>query len=172
MTIADRQSDAAQGMEHILVTNRDRIVRFLVVRGAGDAAEDIFQELWIRLTQRPSGPVADPLAYAMRAANNLMLDRYRSRRQQEIREQAWGETAANPPPSAETALISREQLDAVQQVINGCGERAARVFRQFRVDGISQRDIAANCGVSLSTVESDLRKIYAALASHKRQHDA
>ena len=159
-------------MEGVLLANRDRIVRFLKLRGAGDNAEDVFQDLWMRLTERPVGPVADPLSYAMRAANNLMLDRYRSARQADIREQAWGETAATPDPSAERAMISRQQLALVEQAIADTGDRPARIFRRFRVDGVQQREIAAEMGISLSTVEADLRKVYAALAAMRRQFDA
>ena len=172
MTMSQDRSGAAQGIEGVLLANRDRIVRFLQVRGAGDAAEDLFQDLWMRLTDRPIGPVADPLPYVMRAANNLMLDRYRSTRQSALRDKAWGEAAAGHEPSAETALISREQLLLVEAAITGSGERPARIFRRFRVDGLNQRDIASEMGVSLSTVEADLRKVYAALAALRRQFDA
>jgi RNA polymerase sigma-70 factor (ECF subfamily) len=172
MTQATDRNDAAQGIEGVLLANRERIVRFLLVRGAGDAAEDLFQDLWMRLTERRIGPVADPLAYAMRAANNLMLDRYRSARQSELRDKAWGESAAVEKPSAEATLISREQLVLVEQTIAATGERPARIFRRFRVDGAQQRDIATEMGVSLSTVEADLRKVYAALAVVRRQFDA
>ena len=172
MTEPRDRTDAAQGIEGVLLANRDRIVRFLEVRGAGDGAEDLFQDLWVRLTDRRSGPIADPLPYIMRAANNLMLDRYRSARQRELRDKAWGEASATHAPSSETSLISREQLVLVEKAIAATGERPARIFRRFRVDGLSQRDIAGEMGVSLSTVEADLRKVYAALAVIRRQFDA
>ncbi|WP_432770591.1 MAG: sigma-70 family RNA polymerase sigma factor [Sphingopyxis sp.] len=172
MTEATDRTDAGQGIEGVLLANRSRIVRFLEVRGAGDAAEDLFQDLWMRLTTRPTGPIADPLPYVLRAANNLMLDRYRSARQRGLRDHAWGERAAADGPSAETTLISREQLAIVERAIAATGERPARIFHRFRVDGIGQRAIAAEIGVSLSTVEADLRKVYAALAAVRRQFDA
>lgn len=172
MTEANERSDAGQGIEGVLLANRDRIVRFLHLRGAGDAAEDLFQDLWMRLTDRRTGPIADPLSYVMRAANNLMLDRYRSAQRSDIRDKAWGESAALPKPSAETLLISREQLLLTEQAISATGERPAHIFRRFRIDGISQRDIAGEMGVSLSTVEADLRKVYAVLADMRRQFDA
>lgn len=172
MTEATERTDAGQGIEGVLLANRDRIVRFLMVRGAGDAAEDLFQDLWMRLTDRSTGPISDPLSYVMRAANNLMLDRYRSAQRSEIRDKAWGESAALPKPSVETLLISREQLLLVEQAIDATGERPAAIFRRFRIDGISQRDIAGEMGVSLSTVEADLRKVYAMLADLRRQFDA
>lgn len=172
MTSSHDRTDAAQGIEGVLLANRGRIVRFLEVRGAGDTAEDLFQDLWMRLTDRRMGPIADPLSYVMRAANNLMLDRYRSARQSELRDKAWGEASATHSPSSEAALISREQLALVETAITQTGERPARIFRRFRVDGLNQRDIARELGVSLSTVEADLRKVYAALAAIRRQFDA
>jgi len=172
MTSSRDRTDAAQGIEGVLLANRDRIVRFLEVRGAGDGAEDLFQDLWMRLTERGTGPIAEPLPYIMRAANNLMLDRYRSARQRELRDKAWGETSATQSPSTETSLISREQLALVETAISATGERPAHIFRRFRVDGLGQRDIASEMGVSLSTVEADLRKVYAALAAIRRQFDA
>ena len=171
MTDASDRTGAVQGIEGVLLANRDRIVRFLEVRGAGDAAEDLFQDLWMRLTERGTGPIAEPLAYAMRAANNLMLDRYRSARQGALRDAAWTEAASADAPSAERSLISREQLALVDEAIAATGERSARIFRRFRIDGIQQREIAAETGVSLSTVEADLRKVYAAIAKVRRQFD-
>jgi len=171
MTDASDRTDAVQGIEGVLLANRERIVRFLDVRGAGDAAEDLFQDLWMRLTERGMGPIAEPLAYVMRAANNLMLDRYRSARQSALRDAAWSDASIAEGPSAETALISREQLALIEQAIAATGERPARIFRRFRVDGVQQREIAAEIGVSLSTVEADLRKVYAAIARTRRQFD-
>ena len=89
-----------------------------------------------------------------------------------MREQAWGEYDRDrADPSAEQSLISREELARVDDTINRLGERAAAAFRCFRLEGMSQRDIAARLGVSLSTVEADLRKVYAALARLKGQID-
>ena len=172
MTEPRDRTDAVQGIEGVLLANRDRIVRFLELRGAGDGAEDLFQDLWMRLTDRKTGPIADPLPYVMRAANNLMLDRYRSARQSDLRDKAWGEASAVQNPSTEASLISREQLTLVEAAITATGDRPALIFRRFRVDGHNQRDIASEMGVSLSTVEADLRKVYAALAVIRRQFDA
>ena len=160
-------------MAALLLAHRDQLIRFLEARGAADHAEDVFQELWVRLSSAPTGPVSQPLPYLYRAANNLMLDRYRSAHAAAKREQAWGEAVApHVQPTTEQHLISRQELAATDAAINAVGERAARIFRQFRLEGRTQRDIAAQMGVSLSTVEADLRKVYAALAALKGQADA
>lgn len=175
MMQSEAGSETGQGMDAVLLAHRARLLRFLEAHGAGDAAEDLLQELWMRVTQRPTGPVGNPLAYLYRAANNLMVDRYRTERQARLRDQAWteargtGETA--PEPTAEEQLIAREALRRFDRVLAAQGERAALCFRRFRLDGIPQRQIAAELGVSLSTVESDLRRAYAALLAARRQSD-
>jgi RNA polymerase sigma-70 factor (ECF subfamily) len=164
------------GMDAVLLAHRAQLLRFLESHGAGDAAEDLFQELWMRVTQRPAGPVANPLAYLYRAANNLMVDRYRAERQARHRDHAWTEArgAAEdmaPEPSAEDILISREELGRMDAALAALGQRASICFRRFRLDGVPQRQIATELGVSLSTVESDLRRAYAALIVVRRQSD-
>lgn len=163
---------AEQSIAGILLSQRQRIVQFLRLRGAGDAAEDLYQLLWMRLSHRDDDSIADPLSYVMRAANNLMLDRYRSNRQRDLRDAAWGDLMSQGEPSAENRVIARQQLQIVNRAITAVGDRPARIFRRFRLDGTPQKDIAAELGVSLSTVEADLRKVYAAIAATRRQFDA
>ena len=58
-------------------------------------------------------------------------------------------------------------------LLDGLGPRVAAVFRRHRVDGAPQRQLAEEFGVSLSTVESDLRAAYRALSEWKeRQNEA
>ncbi len=163
-------------MDAVLLAHRAQLLRFLAAHGAGDAAEDLLQELWIRVTRRPTGPVANPLAYLYRAANNLMVDRYRAERQARQRDHAWSEARGGlderaPEPDAEDILIARQELGRMDAALAALGERAARCFRRFRLDGVPQKEIAAELGVSISTVEADLRRAYAALIAVRRQSD-
>lgn len=168
----DPPQSPANQLAATLIAHRPRIVQFLRLRGAGDLAEDFYQDLWTRLAQRSQENLADPLSYVLRAANNLMLDRYRSDRQRDLRDTAWGELSPTTEASAESRVIAQQQLERINQIIDQLGERPAKIFRRFRLDGIAQKDIAAEQGVSLSTVEADLRKAYAAIAAARRQFDA
>jgi len=154
----------ADGLEAVFLANRDALLRFLQGHGAGEAAEDLLHELWLRVRDARTGPIAQPLSYLYRAANNLMLDRYRSERQSTARDRNWTEaTGGSVPgqsdePRGERVLIARERLERVRTALAALGPRAEHIFRRHRLDEVPQRAIAAELGVSLSTVESDLRK--------------
>ena len=165
-----RQTMPPTGLETIYLANRDRLVRFLKARGAGDAAEDLVHDLWINVSTRADGPIANPAAYLFRAADLLMIDRYRSRRQAERRDQAW-EDHRHPfdsaVPSPEREVSARQEAARVAQVLAAMGERKSAIFRRVRIDGAPQRRVAEEFGVSLSTVESDLREVARALLKLK-----
>lgn len=167
----------SSGLEAAYLDNRDRLLRFLLARGAGDAAEDLLQEIWLKITAGKAGPVASPVSYLFRTADTLMIDRYRAASQARKRDKAWSEThdgtvpGVSDAPSVERHLIGREQARMVGETLARLGERPAAVFRRHRIDGVPQREVAAEFGVSLSTVESDLRRAYAALAAMKERID-
>lgn len=168
---------SASGLEAVFLASREPLLRFLRARGAGDAAEDLLQELWLRVAQAPAGPVAEPLAYLYRAANNLMLDQVRGRMRAARRDHEWSETArgegdASDQPSGERVLIAREELAQVEAALAALGERVVTVFRRFRLEGAGQRTIAADLGISLSAVEKDLQKAYRTIAELRSRRDA
>ena len=163
------QHTGSTALEEAFLGNRDALLRFLKARGADEAAEDLLHELWLRLAAAPVGDISAPLPYMMRAANRLMIDRYRSVQQAALRDDAWASLAAEPggasaAPSAERIIAGKQALREVEQALSAAGQRVAIAFRRHRVDGVSQRDVAAELGVSLSTVEADLRRAYRVLA--------
>jgi len=170
-------SPSSAGLEAAFLANRDRLLRFLLARGAGDAAEDVLQEVWLKVAGGRTGPVASPVSYLFRAADTLMIDRYRSARQAGRREREWSEAndgtvpGISDAPSVERHLIGREHARLVAETLAGLGERPAAIFRRHRIDQVAQRQVAEEFGVSLSTVESDLRRVYAALAALKERID-
>ncbi len=165
------------GLEAVFLESRDKLLRFLAAHGAGDAAEDLLQELWIKVSASPPGPIGAPLSYLYRAANNLMVDRHRSQRQSTLREREWSDAAGpttggvSDAPSGEQALIAREALGIAEAALANIPPRAAAIFRRHRIEGVGQKLIAAEMGLSISTVESDLRAAYRALLESRRRID-
>ena len=167
----------ASGLSAIFLANRSALLRFLRARGAGDDAEDLLQDMWMKLEVKDLGPIADPLPYLYRAANNLMLDRYRSNTRRAKREQDWAEGAGGVMADPAEDMAVDEQLilagivENAQEVLRGLGSRVELVFRRFRIEGVGQRLIAEELGVSLTTVEKDLQKAYRALIALRQRLD-
>lgn len=167
----------ADGLARAFIENRERLLRFLLARGAGDAAEDLLHEIWVRITTSATGPVSAPMPYLYRTADLLMIDRYRSERQASLRNRNWSDAAGgvepgvSDMPSAERQVIAADYLRRVRQTLDSLGDRASTIFRLHRIDGVPQRTVADEMGVSLSTVESDLRRAYRALADLKERID-
>lgn len=165
----------SEELEAVFLANREPLIRFLAARGAGAGAEDLVHDLWLKIAGRADGPIANPLSYLYRAADSLMIDRYRARRQSDLRDKAWSETIAeadgpaSTQPSAERILAARQEAAQAAELLASLGARRETVFRRARLDGAPQRQIAEELGVSLSTVESDLRIACRALAELKER---
>jgi RNA polymerase sigma-70 factor (ECF subfamily) len=172
MDVADSQQRSSSGLEAVYLAQRDALVRFLRARGAGDRAEDLVQELWLKIASTPSSPIADPVGYLYRAANNLMISHYRSAERSGRRDEQWGEASyTDAAPSSEESLAARQQLAQAESALRDLGERVLRIFLLFRVDAVPQREIAARLGISLSAVEKDLQRAYRAIAGLRSESD-
>ncbi|MEJ7935618.1 RNA polymerase sigma factor [Sphingobium sp. AN558] len=167
----------ASGLSAIFLENRPALLRFLRARGAAEDAEDLLQDIWMKLETRDIGPVLDPLPYLYRMANNLMLDRYRSAIRRDRREQDWADGVGGvmADPSEQVAIdeqmILKQRLDEARGVLRALGPRVEIIFRRFRIEGVGQRVIAQDLGVSLTTVEKDLQKAYRAMLLLKQKLD-
>lgn len=167
------------GLLAVFMDLRPALARFLVVRGTQVVeAEDVLQELYIKLSEQTTGPVADPRAYLYRMAHNLLLDRHRSAARRHRREEDWlGAQAGtisdkDSQPSIETVLLDRERLKTVTDAIATLPERTVDIFRRYRIDGQSQKAIAIDLGLSLSAVEKHLQRGYRVVLDARRRLDA
>lgn len=166
------------GLEAVLLGNRAALLRFMRARGGDADAEDLLHELWLKLSVAPPpGPIAEPLAYLYKMADNMMHDRRRAASRRQGRDTAWREAAyagsagASDAPSAERTLIARDELARIEAALAVLGTRTTQIFRRFRVDGVGQKTIAAEEGISLSAVEKHLQRAYRAIMAVRAGDD-
>lgn len=161
--------NAPAGLEAVLEANRPALTRFLRARlRGGDGAEDMLQELWIKVRSLDAGPIAEPLAYLYRMAENLVLDLKRAGGRRTARDRAWTEgqidgtleAPADSTPNAERTLIARDILRRVDARLDALPERTAFAFRAVRIEGRPQKELAAELGISVSAVEKHLQRAY------------
>jgi len=146
---------------------RAELLRFLTARcGSQDEAEDLLQELWIKASGQPAGPIANGRAYLYRMANNLVLDQLRSRHRAMARDREWlasdgggmidPEDRPDPSEPADEAIGRRQEADILENAISALPDGAQRALRLYRLEGIPQGEIAKIMGISRSGVEKHL----------------
>jgi RNA polymerase sigma-70 factor (ECF subfamily) len=164
---------ADSGLKQLLFEMRAALLRMLAARGAAhDEAEDLLQELFLRIETQAIGPVGEPRAYLYRMADNLFLDRRRGEMRRQAREERWGDLATEQAPSPEREAMGRERLALISAALAALPERTVEIFRRFRIDEESQRVIADDLGISLSAVEKHLQRAYRAVADIRARLDA
>jgi RNA polymerase sigma factor (sigma-70 family) len=167
---------SSAGLLLLYAQHRAELLRFLRARCGGAAeAEDVVQDLWVRLQTQCVGPVANGRAYLYRMANNLVLDRVREQRRRARRDQQWSEAsqlidpaageAAAPDPSPPDELIELEQRRQLESAVASLPEGARRAFSLHKVQGWSHAEVAAHLGISTSGVEKHI----AVAMKHLRQ---
>lgn len=165
---------AESGLHAVFLRERPALRRFLAARlGDVDEAEDALQDAWLKLANAAVGPVADPAAYLFRLVHNVALDRRRTAMSRAVREAHWldAQPGASERPDAEATLLARQRLHHVEAALAALPERVGRAFRMFRLEGIAQKQIAAELGVSLNVVEKLLQRAYRQIHGSGRDED-
>lgn len=154
------------GLSQVYADMRGELLRFLTSR-LGDAgeAEEVVQELYLKVQNAPEGPIASPRAYLYRAAQNLALDRVRLRHRRMSRDGEWLASNHLASPNgelvdgrvdAERLLEEQERSEALAAAIETIPPGAGRVFRMHKLQGISHAEIARRLGITRSGVEKHM----------------
>jgi RNA polymerase sigma-70 factor (ECF subfamily) len=162
---APREGEAF--LERMSAAYRQPLMRFFRRRTGTDAeAEDLTQEVFVRLLRQPdSASIDNPEAFLFRTALNLLRDRARRNR---TRASHAAELAHRLDRfeglSPERVLEGRQSLQRALQVLGELDERVRDAFVLHRLEGLKYAEIAELFGVSVSSVEKYVIKALAHLA--------
>lgn len=151
------------GLQAVFLAQRPMLIRLLTARlGSADDAEDVLQDMWMRLDSLADRPVAQPAAFLFRVAANMATDRRLSSERRGARDQAWHEAGDDHDevPDAERALIARDKLARVEAAMADMPERMRIALNMFRFEERPQREIAERLEISVSGVEKLLQRAY------------
>jgi len=139
------------------------LMRLMTVRlGSAADAEDVLQDLWLKLDALPDQDLGNPEAYLFRVVANLAADRRLSMARSVARDDLWhsAQPEAQEYPDAEAVLLARERLAQVEATLAAMPERMSAALRMFRVEKRPQKEIAEALGITVSGVEKLLKRGY------------
>lgn len=171
-TLGSCRSEAGleEAIEKIFTRLRDPVYRYLLVLlGSPEEAEDLTQEVFLRLygdLERGRG-VKRVRAWIFRVAHNAAVDHWRKKRTPEDAPPAPVEscqTLRDPSPGAEEQMLRREDRLKLQAAFG----RLSRQERQciwLRAEGLRYREIAGVLNLSISSVQTFLGRAIQKLGS-------
>lgn len=166
---------AAAGLLGDLEAHYDELLRFLA-RRTGDLyrAEDVAQEVWLRVASSDAGAVVDnPRAYLFRVAANLATDfeRHEGRLADRRASEALARTMPDPMACPERRRLARERIAALDGALAELPDNARRALLMSRAEGRTFAAIAAELGVSESMVAKYIARALRACRDRLRALD-
>lgn len=149
-----------------LAAAHGRHVFHAAYRVLGDAAlaEDVQQDVFVRLLESPSAPDVDSWpAYLGASATRLAIDRLRRQRRWWRIVPFWRETAPDTQPSAEANALDLERGQRLRAALSRLKPREAECFALRHLHGLEIPAIAAALGISENYVSVTLHRATRAL---------
>ncbi|WP_315833176.1 RNA polymerase sigma factor [Bradyrhizobium prioriisuperbiae] len=144
-----------------LVDNYDGLVRKLTRRlGSSDFAYEALHETFLRLDRVTDAvPVRSPADYIFRTAINIAKDRQKAqnRRVSASEIDTLLDVSDDGPDPARVAE-ARSEIEAFKRALSELPSRPRDVLQSISIDGRSPHEVAVRLGVSVRTVESDLKR--------------
>lgn len=128
-------------------------------------AEDLTQELLVRLIAMNSEELQHPEAYIFRMASNLLADRGRRHRAQARYQDVMSrvEDADVDPIDAFRIVVGRTELERIEAAIADLPKLTRALFLVFRFENMSQDEIATIYGISTRSVKRHVARALAHL---------
>jgi RNA polymerase sigma factor (sigma-70 family) len=139
-------------------------------------AEDILQDVFSELVEayRLMKPIEQAGAWLFRVARNRIIDRFRKRREEPMREQLaedgevlmLEDVLPSPDAGPDAAYARSVLLEELEDALEELPQEQREVFVAHEIEGRSFKELAAESGVSVNTLLS--RKHYAVLHLRER----
>jgi RNA polymerase sigma factor (sigma-70 family) len=159
-------------LRKLLVDRYSEIKARLALRlGSSDLAGDAIQDTWLLLSRTKTlGAVRSPLGYLFRMALNAARDRLvADRRYLTAAEIDSLLDVADEAPDPANVVEARSDLRELMRRVAELPPRRQHILIAVRLDRVPQREIADRLGISLSSVEKELKLALKACLLPKRK---
>ena len=139
--------------------------------GRREDIEDLTQEVFVRLARRPDQNNGESLdGYVFKIASTVLTDWHRKRMTHRsgahdsldhVMEGVTFSSNLIEHRNPERVLVGKETLQNLEKALAKLDERSRNILLLYRLGGLQRSDIAKRVGVSVSTVEKEIRKALA-----------
>jgi RNA polymerase sigma factor (sigma-70 family) len=121
--------------------------------GDPDLAEDVVQDVFVRLAERPPADPAHVRGWLFRVATTIAVDAMRASRRRAALARAWPDRLplGDPPPDPASVAERSELRRRVREALQALGEKERAVLL-MREEGFAHREIAAAVGTTTKSV--------------------
>jgi RNA polymerase sigma-70 factor (ECF subfamily) len=147
-------------LRSLLLSSYEDFAHWLTRRlGSHELAREALQETYLRLERgNEIGPVHSPKAYLLRTAINIATNkRVADKRRLGISESERLLAIPDEAPDPARTVEARSELDALTKALNELPERRRQIFLASWIDEVSHREIADRFGISIRTVQIELK---------------
>jgi RNA polymerase sigma-70 factor (ECF subfamily) len=151
---------------HLLPHERLLRARLRRMNIHGLEVDDVIQEVYARIVSQPSlEAIRYPLQYAARTAMGIVIDHIRRTRVVPINavENLDHLEIVSPAASPEEQMEFREEVAEVASLLAQLPDRTREILVLRRIEGLSQRQVAEQLGISVKTVEKHMAQGVASL---------
>ncbi|WP_395666536.1 sigma-70 family RNA polymerase sigma factor [Methylocella sp.] len=154
MNTVDAAGSGAALLAAVMTERRQLLSMATRILRCPSLAEDVVQDVAVKASCMAGGGVDCPAQFARCMVRNLSIDRARKRRREVALSapvenlDAVEREGAGPGES----LAARQALRAVFSALDELPERTQLVFRRVRIEGVAQKTVAADLGVSPTLV--------------------
>lgn len=135
--------------------------------GDPDLAEDVVQDVFVRLAERPPRDQSQLRGWLFRAATTMAIDALRGarRRLHLAQTQVDRLPMADPPPDPSVEVVREEQRQKVRVALAALSEKERAVLL-LREEGFAHREIAVTVGTTTGSVGTMIARALEKLARH------
>lgn len=165
-------SENRERISQLFAEHHRRVLRAAYrITGSMTEAEDVAQEVFLRLASAQSSSIVNTRSYLYRAAINGALDllRRQNAAPTESLEEAAGEVSAGLGSSPEAAASNRELGARLRLAIGELSPRAAEMFTLRYLEDLGNREIAVLMGTSQVVVAVTLHQARSRLKKRLRE---
>ena len=172
MSVACPEIEAPQTFEQLNRRFRPGLMMFFLRRLGNHAeAEDMIQEVFMRLATMDARQLQSQEAYIFRMALNLLRDRSR---REKVRYTYRAESMASEEAGIDQldplrVVAAQESMDDFAQALRELPQLTRDIFVLYRIENVDKRVIAQTFNISLSTLERHLTRAMVHLTKSVRE---